>query len=158
MIEVGQFVICGDWDSTPTPAGKLRIVMPPLGHLEGGGWSAFTQAGLNALPQEVKRGKSFAEIGAGSGILCVAARLLGAGHIVATELDKEALAYLPTIFAANAMSNYEIIDGTFPPSRVDLAICAISTEFGQVHAHNVNANRVLNINDVRHGAEVIVIK
>ena len=148
----------GDWDDTPTPPGKLRIIVPPLGHLEGGGWSPFTQAALLALPAEIKKNKSFAEIGAGSGILCVAARLLGAGHVIATELDKDALAYLPKIFAANGMTDYEIIDGTFPTTGVDLAVCSISTEFGQKHAPNVDAKRILNVNDVRHGGEVIVIK
>ena len=148
MIEVGSFVIMGDWDKTVTPKGKLRIVMPPLGHLDGAGWSPFTQAGILGLTKHLRPGMSFAEIGAGSGILCVAARLLGAKHIVATELDRDALAIIPQVFAANNITeDYEIIDGTFPNSHVDLALCSISTVFGKENAVKINAKHILNVDN-----------
>jgi ribosomal protein L11 methylase PrmA len=148
MIAVGQFAIFGDWDDTPTPEGLLRIVMPPLGHIDGAGWSPYTQAGLLSLPEHITQGCSFAEIGAGSGILSVAARLLGAGYIVATELDKDALAALPRVFEANQItSDFEIIDGTFPRQHVNVALCSISTKFGQDSAPEVDADVVLNVNN-----------
>ena len=147
MITVGKFAIFGDWDDTPTPEGALRIVMPPLGHVDGAGWSPYTQAGLLTLPEYITPGCSFAEIGAGSGILTVAARRLGAGRCFATELDPEALNALRRVLEANGLHDVTIIEGTFPPEPVDVALCSISTEFGEKHAPSIDAGVVLNVNN-----------
>jgi len=156
-----KFVIFGDWDTTPTPGGKIRIVMPPLGHLDGAGWSPFTQSGLQALENDKQRvkGSSFAEIGAGTGILCVAARLLGAKRIIATELDPDAVAVIPQVFAANGITdNFLVVNGTYPPEHVNIALCSISTEFGQQQAAQIDADHILSIENVKDGGQVIVIK
>lgn len=146
MIEVGRFCICGDWDDVPTPEGKLRIVMPPLGATYGGGWQPTTQAALLALPDHVTPDCSFAEIGAGSGILTVAAKLLGAGKCWATELSKDALVALAAVFAANGV-DATIVDGTFPPEPVDLAVCSIATSWFAENRDKVLATKILNVED-----------
>lgn len=147
MLEVGQFAICGEWDGTPIPPGKLRIIMPPLGHVFGAGWHPVTQAALLALPSVIAPGCSFAEIGAGSGILCVAAKLLGAGKCYAIEMDREALAIMPGVFAVNNLTDVEIIDGTFPPEPVDVAFVSISTDFAKDNRGKIAAKRLLVVTD-----------
>ena len=146
MILVGRFCIAGDWDDSPTPDGYLRIVMVPLSASYGGGWQATTQAALTALPLHLKPGMSFAEIGAGSGILSVAAKLLGAGKCYATELSRDALAVMPRVFAANNV-DVEIIDGTFVDTQVDLAVVSISTDWFAENHHNILADRILVVHD-----------
>lgn len=146
MIEVGEFVICGDWDSAPTPQGKLRIIMPPLGHVEGAGWRDVTQAALLALPDYVAPGKTFAEIGAGSGILSVAAKLLGADRCYATELNPDALEAARRVFAANHV-DVELIEGTFPSETVDVAVVSISTDFAKQNRHKIKAKTILIVRD-----------
>jgi len=147
MIDAGRFVIAGDWDSTPTLDGKLRIVMPPLGHVEGGGWRNVTQAALLALPDYVTPNCSFAEIGAGSGILSVAAKLLGAGKCYATELNPEALEAARRVFAANSV-DVELIEGSFPPDDdLDVVIVSISTAFYEKNKDRIRAKTVLVAHD-----------
>lgn len=147
MIEIGKFVITGDWDdSSPIPEGRLRIVMPPLGHVAGAGWHLTTQAALLALPDHVKPGESFADIGAGSGILSVAAKLLGAGRCIATDLNPDALEAARRVFAANSVE-VELINGTFPEEEVDLAVVSISTDFFQQNKDRIRARRILVIHD-----------
>jgi len=145
MLEVGRFFICGDWDETPTPPDKLRIIMPPLGHVFGAGWHPVTQAALLALPDIMYPGYSFSEIGAGSGILCVAAKLLGAGKCYATEMDRDALALLPRVFELNNVE-VEIIDGTFSP-QVDISFVSISTDFATKNRDKILADRVYVVTD-----------
>lgn len=146
MIEVGQFVIAGDWDGSPTPEGKIRIIMPPLGHVAGAGWHLTTQAALLALPDHVKPGESFADIGAGSGILSVAAKLLGAGRCIATELNPDALEVARRVFVVNSVG-VELINGTFPEEEVDLAVVSISTGFYEQNKDKIRAKRILVVHD-----------
>lgn len=112
MIDIPPFAVFGDWDDTPTPKDRLRIVMPPLGHVFGGGWHPFTKSAINAIINYLKPGMSFLDVGAGSGILCVVAKLLGAADCYAVELDKDALAVLPKVFKANKV-DVHVIDGTY---------------------------------------------
>ena len=147
MVEAGRFCVFGDWDETPTPAGKLRIVMPPLSHVYGGGWQATTQAALNALLDFVTPGCSFLDIGTGSGILCVAAKLLGAGPCTATDINQDALEAARRTFAANGVE-VELVDGTFlPEKRFDLAVISISSDFAREHLGRINATTILAVED-----------
>lgn len=146
MIEVGKFVITGDWDDSPTPEGKLRIIMPPLGHVEGGGWRDVTQAALRELPSHITPNCSFAEIGCGSGIVSVAAKLLGAGKCYATELNPDALVVASRVFEANDVE-VELIEGTFIGKTVDVAVVSISSDFIRAHRQQINANKILAIHD-----------
>jgi len=146
MIEIGPFAIFGDWDDSPTPDGKIRISIPPLGHIFGAGWMPHTQSGLLAVHEHMRPGMSFLEVGAGSGILCVAAAKMGASRCIATELDRDALAILPKMFEANGVA-VEIVDGTFVDDRVDLAVVSISSEFWEQNRQKVEARKVIVVHD-----------
>jgi ribosomal protein L11 methylase PrmA len=119
MLSVGKFFIVGDWNPEPTPTGLLRINMPPLGAVFGAGWHEATQAGLLALPDFITPGCSFLDVGCGSGILTVAARLLGAGKCYATDIDLDAIAAAERVFAANNVLGVELIEGTWHDWRGD---------------------------------------
>lgn len=146
MIEVGQFAICGDWDNSPTPEGKLRIIMPPLGHVSGAGWQGVTQVALLELPKHITLGCSFAEIGAGSGILSVAAKLLGAGMCYATEINPEMLSVARRVLAANNV-DVRLIEGTFVDVPVDVAVISISSKFAEANRDQVRAAKILVVHD-----------
>lgn len=145
MIIVGRFSIHGDWDPTPTPDGLLRIIIPPLGHIWGAGWQPHTQAALLALPNLITPGRSFGDVGCGSGILCVAAKLLGAGKCYASELNPDALEAAKRTFAANNM-DVELINGTFLP-EVDVLSVSISDEFIKENRDQLRGVRLLFIHD-----------
>jgi len=90
-LAVGErFFLAPPWRDDPTPAGRLRLEMTP-GMACGTGHHPATQLCLEALERTVKPGDCVIDIGAGSGILSVAARLLGAGSVVACDIDFEAV-------------------------------------------------------------------
>jgi ribosomal protein L11 methyltransferase len=153
MIEVGRFCIFGDWDNTPTPEGKIRIIMPPLGHIYGAGWHKTTQNSLLALEKHLIVGQSFVEIGAGSCILSVAAKKLGAGVCYATELNPEAIEIGKRVIAANNV-DINLIAGTFIDEEVDLAIISISTSFAKDNFNKIKAKRICVVHD-DGGVEIV---
>ncbi len=86
-----RFYLVPSWRADPTPAGRLRLEMQP-GLACGTGWGPATQLALEAMETQLRPGMSVLDLGTGSGILAVAAALLGAGRIYACDIDFEAAA------------------------------------------------------------------
>ena len=84
-----RFYLVPSWRADPTPAGRLRLEMQP-GLACGTGWGAATQLALEAMESRLGPGMTVLDLGTGSGILAVAAALLGAGRIYACDIDFEA--------------------------------------------------------------------
>lgn len=90
-IEVGErFFIVPDWRDEPTPPGRLRLEIRP-GLALGTGYHPTTQMCLEAMERRLGAGEVFFDLGAGSGILAQAAALLGAGRIIACDIDAQAV-------------------------------------------------------------------
>jgi ribosomal protein L11 methyltransferase len=88
--EVGsRFFIVPEWMDDPAPAGRLRIEVNP-GIAFGTGFHEATQICLEALEQYLAPGMTTLDAGAGSGILSIAAKLLGARRAIACDVDAEA--------------------------------------------------------------------
>lgn len=89
-ILVGEkFFIAAPWRTEPTPPGRLRLVINP-GAQFGTGYHRCTQLCLEALEKHVRPGDSVLDVGSGSGILSLAARMLGAGRVVSCDIDPDA--------------------------------------------------------------------
>ena len=89
----GSFRIVPAWDcSAPAPGGVRVIVVEP-GLAFGTGTHESTRLCLAALEERARAGPlgHVLDVGAGSGILSVAATQLGARRVIAIELDEEAL-------------------------------------------------------------------
>jgi ribosomal protein L11 methyltransferase len=89
----GSFRIVPAWDcSAPAPGGERVIVVEP-GLAFGTGTHESTRLCLAALEERARAGPlgHVLDVGAGSGILSVAATQLGARRVIAIELDEEAL-------------------------------------------------------------------
>jgi ribosomal protein L11 methyltransferase len=84
-----RFFLVPSWRDDPTPPGRLRLEMPP-GTASGTGLHPSTQLALEALERTVRRGDFVLDLGCGSGILSAGARLLGAGRVIACDIDAEA--------------------------------------------------------------------
>ncbi|MFN3324434.1 MAG: 50S ribosomal protein L11 methyltransferase [Bryobacteraceae bacterium] len=90
-IEVGErFFLVPDWRGDPTPPGRLRLETHP-GRACGTGAHPATQLSLEAMERHVRPGDAVLDVGTGSGILSVAAKLLGAGLVVACDIDPDAV-------------------------------------------------------------------
>ncbi|MGY3724323.1 ribosomal protein L11 methyltransferase [Granulicatella balaenopterae] len=76
-------------DYTPEQANELLIFLDP-GLAFGTGTHPTTQLSLAALEQYVRGGERMLDVGTGSGVLSIAAKLLGVGEITAYDIDEMA--------------------------------------------------------------------
>ena len=84
-----RFFLAPPWCDQPTPAGRF-------GSRSIRGWPAdrrhpATQLALEAIERHIRPGDAVADIGTGSGILAAAAALVGAGRVVACDVDPDAV-------------------------------------------------------------------
>jgi ribosomal protein L11 methyltransferase len=86
-----KFWLAPPWNTEPTPENRIRLEINP-GAACGTGWHECTQMCLEFLERCVKPGSSVLDVGTGSGILSVAAKLLGAGRVIACDIDADAVA------------------------------------------------------------------
>ena len=84
-----KFFLVAPWRTEPTPEGRFRLEINP-GLQCGTGQHPCTQQCLEAMERIVRPGDSVLDVGSGSGILSIAAKLLGAGRVVACDIDPEA--------------------------------------------------------------------
>lgn len=94
------------------PAGRLAIHLPP-GRAFGTGDHATTALCLEYLDRHIRAREHVLDVGAGSGILSIAAILLGAARAVAVEPDREAAAVLARNLRRNRVGRrVEVVAGT----------------------------------------------
>jgi ribosomal protein L11 methyltransferase len=94
-LEVGQkFFVVPPWNIDPTPVGRFRLEINP-GQQCGTGQHPCTQKSLAAMEQFIRPGDSVLDVGSGSGILSLAAKMLGAERVVACDIDPEAARPVP---------------------------------------------------------------
>jgi len=89
-----KFFVVAPWRDEPTPPGRFRLEINP-GLQCGTGQHPCTQKCLEAMERIVRPGDSVLDVGSGSGILSIAAKLLGASRVVACDLDPEAARPVP---------------------------------------------------------------
>jgi ribosomal protein L11 methyltransferase len=89
-----RFFLVAPWRSEPTPPGRLRLEINP-GMQCGTGRHPCTRLCLEAMEKVVRPGDSILDVGTGSGILAIAAKLLGAGRVVTCDIDPEAAKVAP---------------------------------------------------------------
>jgi ribosomal protein L11 methyltransferase len=91
-LEIGQrFFLVAPWhEHVATPPGRLRLPVYP-GMACGTGRHPATQLCLRAMERYVRPGAWVLDVGAGSGILSDAARLVGCRVVVACDIDPEAV-------------------------------------------------------------------
>jgi ribosomal protein L11 methyltransferase len=89
-----KFFIVAPWRTDPTPAGRFRLEINP-GMQCGTGQHPCTRLCLEAMERVVRPGDSVLDVGTGSGILALAATLLGASRAIACDIDPEAAKVVP---------------------------------------------------------------
>ncbi|MGG5254999.1 50S ribosomal protein L11 methyltransferase [Neobacillus sp. SM06] len=86
-----KFTIVPTWEEyTPVSSDELIIELDP-GMAFGTGTHPTTVMCIQALEKSVKAGDEVIDVGTGSGVLSIAAAMLGAGHIRAYDLDEVAV-------------------------------------------------------------------
>ena len=89
-MEIGErLIVIPDWEEAD-PHGRVALRMNP-GLTFGTGSHATTRLGLQALEKLVHPGMKVLDLGCGSGILSIAALLLGADSAFACDIDEKAV-------------------------------------------------------------------
>jgi ribosomal protein L11 methyltransferase len=89
-ILVGEkFIVVAPWRKEPTPPGRFRLEINP-GMQCGTGQHPCTRLCLEAMERVIRPGDRVLDVGTGSGILSIAAKMLGAATVVACDIDSEA--------------------------------------------------------------------
>jgi ribosomal protein L11 methyltransferase len=89
-----KFFVVAPWRTESTPPGRFRLEINP-GLQCGTGQHPCTQKCLEAMERVIRPGDSVLDVGSGSGILSVAAKLLGAGRVIACDIDPDAARPVP---------------------------------------------------------------
>jgi len=89
-----KFFVVPPWCEDATPKGRFRLEINP-GQQCGTGQHPCTQKCLIEMERLIRPGDSVLDVGSGSGILSIAAKLLGAGRVVACDVDWETSRAVP---------------------------------------------------------------
>jgi len=112
------FVILPSWLSPesmePPPGADEVLIRLDPGMAFGTGLHPSTQLCLAALARRLRPGDDVLDLGTGSGILAIGARLLGAGRVLGVDIDPKAV----EVAGANAAMNgcrLELLSGELAP-------------------------------------------
>ena len=134
-LPVGEkILICPSWETTDNPENRAILSIDP-GMAFGTGGHDTTRLVLETLEKHVTEGVDFLDVGCGSGILSIAACLLGAGRALGIDIDALAVKTAIENGELNGLTapKYEIrlgdlardVDGKFPVIAANIVADAI---------------------------------
>ncbi|GLQ00398.1 ribosomal protein L11 methyltransferase [Methylophaga thalassica] len=115
--------ICPSWHTPPAP-DAVNILLDP-GLAFGTGTHPTTALCLNWLDQADLKGKYVIDYGCGSGILAIAAALLGAERVIGVDTDPQALEATRANAARNGVEIEAYLPGDCPDEPCDLLLANI---------------------------------
>ncbi len=108
---IGEKLLVAKKGSPLRIPGKTVIFLDPRSAFGTGGHGT-TEGCLVALEKRIKGGETVLDVGTGTGILAIAARKLGAGHVTAVDIDPAACAESLQNIALNGIDHgIDVIEG-----------------------------------------------
>ena len=134
-LPVGEkILICPSWETTDNPENRAILSIDP-GMAFGTGGHDTTRLVLETLEKYITDGCDFLDVGCGSGILSIAACLLGAGRALGIDIDALAVKTAIENGELNSLTapKYEIrlgdlakdVDGKYPVIAANIVADAI---------------------------------
>ncbi len=102
-IEGTRFVLMGDWDDRPEPAGRVVLRLHPDNGATYDPTNPSTATVLAAMEQADLDGKTVLDFGTGDGILAIAAAALGASSVTAIDHNPHAIESAQATVDANGV-------------------------------------------------------
>ncbi len=121
-VHVGRIIVAPPWDAPIT-----IVVQPSMGF--GTGHHATTRLCLAAMQQIDMRGKTVIDVGTGSGVLAIAASLLGAANVIAFDDDSDAVAAARENLSLNPRSRVTLQVGDLrdaAPANADVVLANLT--------------------------------
>lgn len=121
---IGSFIISPPWFAIDDDEKHIIRIDPSMAF--GTGTHDTTQLCLAALETEVKAGDSFFDVGTGTGILAIAAAMLGASPVVGCDNDLDSVIIARENIVLNGVADrVELYDGSITADMSDFDIvCA----------------------------------
>ena len=99
-----HLVVKPTWEPfDPAPGDKIIEIDPGMAF--GSGTHETTGMCISLLEETIRGGERIIDVGTGSGILAIAAALLGAGHVLAVDIDPDAVRVASENVAHNRVEN-----------------------------------------------------
>ena len=145
-MEIGErLLVIPEWEQENVKgqakyAGKVPLILEP-GLTFGTGSHATTRLCLTALEKHITGGQTVLDLGCGSGILSIAALLLGADRAVACDIDEKCMdvAYENAALNGIGKDRYTVMAGNVIADR------ALAARLAQERYHLVLANIVADV-------------
>ncbi len=131
-VRIGRrLVIAPAWRPASPEGGRVTVRLEP-GLAFGTGQHASTRVALRLLLRALRRGDAVVDVGTGSGVLAVAAALLGAGRVFALDVDPAAVRAAAENADLNGVADRVAVRrgewGEWPEARGNLLVANISPE------------------------------
>ncbi|MFT7670814.1 MAG: ribosomal protein L11 methyltransferase [Planctomycetota bacterium] len=141
---VAPLCLLPPWDQRDIKEGELRLTIQPGGSF-GSGRHATTRTCVRVLTRRIRGGERLLDAGAGSGILSVAASLLGAQSAVGFDIDPNSAVASSELASDNGVSDkctfrtggFETLESK--DTNFDVVLANIYSDIIQAHAKDLHA-------------------
>ena len=128
-VHAGRFIIAPPWDLPPEDvAATVIVIEPSMGF--GTGHHATTRMCLRLLSKLDVADATVLDLGTGSGVLSMAAALMGARSVVGIDLDQDAIDSAETSARMNTLPDtiaFQVLDfRNDPPKPADLVLANLT--------------------------------
>lgn len=129
-VAAGRFIVAPPWDvpAAPSPGTHVLVIEPSMGF--GTGHHQTTRLCLEALSTLPVTGRSVLDLGTGSGVLAMAAAVLGTRDVRGVDIDADAIAAAARSAALNTLPvpvHFDTADVfVTPPPAADLVLANLT--------------------------------
>lgn len=130
-VRVGHVVVSPPWDvesARATPHATVVVIQPSMGF--GTGHHATTRLCLAALQRANVGGRSVIDVGTGSGVLAIAASLLGASPVIGLDDDPDAIQSAHENLDLNGAARVDLRIGDLRSSTLGVADVVVANLTG----------------------------